>query len=78
MDPNFGVCGMILTYKEIYEKEVTVKELIVESRLNMLNLDTILHWMHALGLRYESKKHFYIDTHKTPEVLRYYNELWGP
>ena len=24
------------------------------------------------------KKHFYVDTHEAPEVVRYRDEVWGP
>ena len=35
--------------------------------------------MHVLGFRYEAKKkHFYVDTHKAPEVVKYRDEVWGP
>ena len=63
-----------LTDEKIDSSEVTVEQLLKESRLSVLNLDTVLSWMHQLGFKYETRsKHFYVDNHKKPEVKKYHD-----
>ena len=58
-----------LTDKKVNSSKVTVKQLLKESRLSVLNLDTVLSWMHQLDFKYKTRSnHFYVDNHKKPEV----------
>ena len=58
-----------LTDDAIATAKVTVEQLLKESRLRVLSLETVLSWMHKLGFKYETRKaHFYVDSHEKPEV----------
>ena len=68
-----------LTDDAIATAKVTVEQLLKESRLRVLSLETVLSWMHNLGFKYETRKaHFYVDSHEKPEVKKYRDSEFIP
>ena len=62
----------VVSDEDIDDVEVTTDQLLRESDLRVLNLETVCRWMRALGFKYERvKSHFYVDCHEKPEVKAY-------
>jgi len=62
----------VVSDEDIDNVEVTTDQLLRESGLRVLNLETVCCWMRALGFKYEHvKSHFYVDCHEKPEVKAY-------
>jgi len=69
----------ILSDEDIDKVNVTPDQLLRESGLRVLTLETVCHWMRALGFKYEPvKSHFYVDCYEKPEVKAYRDNKWIP
>jgi len=64
---------------QIENAEVTVEQLLRESRLRTLDLYTVYRWMNALGFKYEPrKKHFFVDSHEKKENTQFRDDVFVP